>query len=630
MNKVTRILRKQNTREAYKYKDSWCLLNAVHIRRTQQEPVNQSAARNRRRLERASQKQSSDTNKTPYDRVKRCRERKINIKASERVNVEVLAQNKRSLSNNLAVVRAQPSSMPQARGCVRRRYTGLMSTVALCLPWPHIPARRAAITDRLAYSPTITANRVHSPAGLADLWESCRTMLLVGWFSRGSLVSPATSFRRCSIHVTLIGSQDIVVMTVSLLASHKGNPGSIPGRVIPDFRMWESCRMMPLVSGFSRGSPVSPPLHSGATPYSSQSPSLVLKTSMLVGQVTGAQHKIKVVLLYLQSHFTLNKKLTAIRARGRAVASALASHQDGPGSIPGGFAPGFLHVRIVLDDVACRVSFHVMFKDDGHLRVPTGKPVARRVLPRPGYTPYAFIYYYCNRNMFIANVSMSSAEYVLSEVVMCHIWNYFPYFATNFTVHLSPRAPVKIYAGALILLSFPTSTSILQVRQSAEVTYFVDQRQRTKCNFGDCCGSLSNRSNRLSSRPPRREEEDKLTSHARLPSSSGLDLYHLSVIGPVNSYFRRQPPMPPATSNCATVTMTDEEAARVSMLRFLYLYCNWSLYMLTSRFHTWLVSDDHLHGNSYVNRSAPARHQVNKENESAGFTSKNKPAMAQI
>ncbi|KAJ8880182.1 hypothetical protein PR048_016648 [Dryococelus australis] len=39
--------------------------------------------------------QSSDTHKTPYDPVKRCRERKINIKASERVNVDVFTQNKR-------------------------------------------------------------------------------------------------------------------------------------------------------------------------------------------------------------------------------------------------------------------------------------------------------------------------------------------------------------------------------------------------------------------------------------------------------------------------------------------------------------------------------------------------------
>ncbi|KAJ8866529.1 hypothetical protein PR048_032372 [Dryococelus australis] len=47
-----------------------------------------SKYRNRMRLERASQKQSSDTHKTPYDRVKRCRERKINIKTSGPVNVD--------------------------------------------------------------------------------------------------------------------------------------------------------------------------------------------------------------------------------------------------------------------------------------------------------------------------------------------------------------------------------------------------------------------------------------------------------------------------------------------------------------------------------------------------------------
>ncbi|KAJ8888515.1 hypothetical protein PR048_008006 [Dryococelus australis] len=39
--------------------------------------------------------QSSDTHETPYGRVKRCRERKINIKASERVNIDVFTQNKR-------------------------------------------------------------------------------------------------------------------------------------------------------------------------------------------------------------------------------------------------------------------------------------------------------------------------------------------------------------------------------------------------------------------------------------------------------------------------------------------------------------------------------------------------------
>ncbi|KAJ8893491.1 hypothetical protein PR048_006089 [Dryococelus australis] len=42
---------------------------------------------NRIRLERAPQKQSSDAHKTPYDRVKRFRERRINVKKSECVNV---------------------------------------------------------------------------------------------------------------------------------------------------------------------------------------------------------------------------------------------------------------------------------------------------------------------------------------------------------------------------------------------------------------------------------------------------------------------------------------------------------------------------------------------------------------
>ncbi|KAJ8886101.1 hypothetical protein PR048_012310 [Dryococelus australis] len=101
--------------------------------------------------------------------------------------------------------------------------------------------------------------------------------------------------------------------------------------------------------------------------------------------------------------------LYALEPTGGAVASAFASHIGDPGSIPGGFAPGFSHVGIVLDDAArrrpfsgnsrfprpCipaplhpRASFHVMFRDDGHLRVPAGKPVTRRVLPRPEATPH--------------------------------------------------------------------------------------------------------------------------------------------------------------------------------------------------------------------------------------------------
>ncbi|KAJ8873906.1 hypothetical protein PR048_024742 [Dryococelus australis] len=44
---------------------------------------------------------------------------------------------------------------------------------------------------------------------------------------------------------------------ISLLVSHQGDPRSMPGRVTPDFSMWELCRTMTLDGGFYRGSPVS-------------------------------------------------------------------------------------------------------------------------------------------------------------------------------------------------------------------------------------------------------------------------------------------------------------------------------------------------------------------------------------
>ncbi|KAJ8894556.1 hypothetical protein PR048_007213 [Dryococelus australis] len=42
---------------------------------------------------------------------------------------------------------------------------------------------------------------------------------------------------------------------LELLASHQGEPGLSPVRSVLDFRKWESCRTMPLVGEYSRGSP---------------------------------------------------------------------------------------------------------------------------------------------------------------------------------------------------------------------------------------------------------------------------------------------------------------------------------------------------------------------------------------
>ncbi|KAJ8886019.1 hypothetical protein PR048_012225 [Dryococelus australis] len=48
---------------------------------------------------------------------------------------------------------------------------------------------------------------------------------------------------------------------VRQLAFHLGEPGSIPGGAAPEFLyVGETCQMMPLVGGFSRGSPIFPAL----------------------------------------------------------------------------------------------------------------------------------------------------------------------------------------------------------------------------------------------------------------------------------------------------------------------------------------------------------------------------------
>ncbi|KAJ8898134.1 hypothetical protein PR048_003494 [Dryococelus australis] len=82
----------------------------------------------------------------------------------------------------------------------------------------------AAVAERLARSPPTKANRAQSTAGLPNfrMWGSCRTMPLVGGYSRGSPVSPAPSFRRCSVlaSITLIGSEDLAVKSRPNLFTH--------------------------------------------------------------------------------------------------------------------------------------------------------------------------------------------------------------------------------------------------------------------------------------------------------------------------------------------------------------------------------------------------------------------------
>ncbi|KAJ8898533.1 hypothetical protein PR048_003893 [Dryococelus australis] len=74
--------------------------------------------------------------------------------------------------------------------------------------WQH--CERLLMAKRLACSPPIMVDRVTPDYHTCEL---CRTMPFVSGFTRGSPVSPALSFQRCSILIstTLIGSQDLDV-----------------------------------------------------------------------------------------------------------------------------------------------------------------------------------------------------------------------------------------------------------------------------------------------------------------------------------------------------------------------------------------------------------------------------------
>ncbi|KAJ8873462.1 hypothetical protein PR048_024280 [Dryococelus australis] len=126
---------------------------------------------NRIWLERASLKQSSDTHKTPYDRVKRCWERKKCIKASESVNVDVFTSwelgqdhGTRSWSStcNMAdeVDTGQPgegrlcmelcrSTCRRTPGLLYRRGNRILATTVIrrCPPgWPGVPTFQIAFS----------------------------------------------------------------------------------------------------------------------------------------------------------------------------------------------------------------------------------------------------------------------------------------------------------------------------------------------------------------------------------------------------------------------------------------------------------------------------------------------------
>ncbi|KAJ8866520.1 hypothetical protein PR048_032363 [Dryococelus australis] len=131
--------------------------------------------------------------------------------------------------------------------------------------------------------------------------ESCLAMPLAGGFSWDPPVSCAHAFRcyskLLSLHPPLFLRADQISSLTHLLTNHETRANifttyadnaiaysSSFAKEIPGHRIFASgnrAGTMPLVGEFSRGSPISPPPHSGTAPHSLQSSSSALKTSLL-------------------------------------------------------------------------------------------------------------------------------------------------------------------------------------------------------------------------------------------------------------------------------------------------------------------------------------------------------------
>ncbi|KAJ8874514.1 hypothetical protein PR048_025374 [Dryococelus australis] len=124
----------------------------------------------------------------------------------------------------------------------------------------------------------------------------------------------------------------------------------------PDIRKWESCRTMPLVSGFYRGSPVSP----APAPYSPKTPSSALKTLLLrAAQISSltlllaAGEKDQVVCLL--NHVSLEEDGYKSLEGNQLLRSP--PTKTNRVQIPSRATPGFSHLGFVPDDAAGSAGF---------------------------------------------------------------------------------------------------------------------------------------------------------------------------------------------------------------------------------------------------------------------------------
>ncbi|KAJ8898306.1 hypothetical protein PR048_003666 [Dryococelus australis] len=181
-----------------------------------------SKYRNRIQMERAPQNQSIDIHKTPYDRVKWCQKRKMNFKASERVDVDVFTQNKRP---------AGLLTCPARRGD-----TAGPGNASLIVPPPPEATRSDPAHLRAAFL-TISASAGESDeVAFWKLYHVSRVLQYVVAPMQGRGHAPKGEVDRLrAVHQVIISLAIYNVFRKHLLASHQGEPGFKPGRVTPGF-----------------------------------------------------------------------------------------------------------------------------------------------------------------------------------------------------------------------------------------------------------------------------------------------------------------------------------------------------------------------------------------------------------
>ncbi|KAJ8882466.1 hypothetical protein PR048_014274 [Dryococelus australis] len=115
--------------------------------------------------------------------------------------------------------------------------------------------------------------------------------------------------------------------------------------------LWESCRMMPLASWFSLGSPVSPILAFQCCSTTHIKHTTILQV-LVVAEVARAQFAEPKRYRY---EFRSSRTSGTHTGHGGVAFRLLTSHVGEPSLIPGGVAPRFSHVGIIVDNAAGRL-----------------------------------------------------------------------------------------------------------------------------------------------------------------------------------------------------------------------------------------------------------------------------------